>query len=338
MTSRRFLSLVLAIVCGGTLTLTLWTRWRSHEATDDRDAASERADQLLSTRIPPQAVGGVSNDEESTSAAPSQPAALKTVATHQLLPGSAEDKSANLEDLAARLSRGSVEDRETAARALIADGSPESVAQYLAVLQAEPDLYAVERLVRTLQGLDNPAAWSALAPFLTNSQNHVILSETQNALARIGSEESVIALLAMLQTDLNDWQLQNVLAALARTRTEAAVAPMLEAALATTDDHYLEVVAPVLSAIGTPEAIFGLAQLIEVRGFTNPINPLSDALAQTRSYAAIPALMTLLTTSPNALVKNASAQALAYAQQQLGGIGLDALLRMYSTSDSQAGQ
>jgi HEAT repeat protein len=319
--------------------------WRAHDAADDGVTVHERTEQRAPSRLPQPSEGAESVDEMSARTPPLQPAALDEVASEQpsqSTPGAewggvadGEDGGTTLYDLGVRLGQGSIDAREIAARQLIAEGSPESIALYLTVLQAETDLNAVERLVRTLQGLDNPAAWSALTSFLTNSQNHVILSETQNALGRISSDESVIALIEMVQTDLNDWQLQNVFTALSRTRTEAAVAPMLEAALATTDDQYLEIAAAVLSAIGTPEAIYGLAELIEERGVTNTTNPLSDALAQTRSKAALPALVMLFTTSTNPLVKNASAQALANAQQQLGGIGLDALLRMYSGRQGQ---
>jgi HEAT repeat protein len=234
--------------------------------------------------------------------------------------------------LLAQLKSGPIEKREEAARGLIANGSPEAIAPFLAALQADSDLLAVERLARSFQGLDDPAAWSALVPFLTNSQNHVILTEAENALGRIANPESVNALLAMLQADLNEWQRGNVLTALSRIHTSASVDPILEVALASSDDRFLEVAASVLSSIGTPEAIYGLADIIQTRGVTNSINPLSDALAQTRSKTALPALVTLFTTATNPVVKNASARALADAQQQLGGIGLDALIRMYSNA------
>lgn len=346
MKSGRFPPLVLSVVFAVVLVLSALLWRHIQRVANIRPAGGERGGQLSPSGPPIPFVAKESKSEEKARDHASPPRINGEVLDDHSSPTLHDDAGAGhalyndgernrLADLADQFRRGSLEAKEAVAREMILDGSSEVVAIFLEELQSESDLNIVERLVRTLQGLENHAAWSGLAPFLTNSQNHVILAEAQNALGRISSQDSVTALLALLESELSDWQRANVLTALAQTRNAAAVSLMLEAALSTTDDHYLEVAASALSAIGTPEAIYGLAQLIEERGVTNASNPLSSALAQTRSKTALPALVTLFTTSANPLVKNATARALADAQQQLGGIGFDALLQRYASPERQ---
>lgn len=234
--------------------------------------------------------------------------------------------SPSVELLSERLDQGSHLERQIAMRILVAIGTPPAMEQVLSVLEQEEDLFATEELTRSFQSLDNPAAWPPLATHLLESQNHVVLSELQKALARIAPPECIQVLGDMLDQPLADWQRLNILTVLAAVRSEASVDVLHDLALATTNEQVLGAAAEALRTTGSPESVRALADLIVERDITNVDHPLVIALARIQSSQALPVLIERMESATHPAVKHAAARALAAVQAERDTEELDAVL------------
>jgi HEAT repeat protein len=244
----------------------------------------------------------------------------------------AREKSIPLDTLAKMIRSGTMTQRETAARILMKIGTPDAVRGVLDVLSADKDLYAVETLTRTFQGLNNQESWPVLASFMTNSHNGVIVYEVQRALSRTASEDSIATLCSMLTSPLENWQEVNILTVLEELKTPKAVEPLHTLLLQSSDEDIIASGALGLKSIGTAEAVSVAANLIDQKNILAPDHPLVSVISENRSAKAFPELANLLQTATNPIVKYAAATALAEAQGYLGSTNLEVLIRRHSTA------
>ncbi len=234
--------------------------------------------------------------------------------TEQLVSLIAARGNAALEALHAIIqSDAPVAERELAARALAANGSPEAVRVLLEQLLAEASPDVRDRLARTLQLLEDSAAAPTLIAVLGETVDHPRLQmHISDALGRIADEAAAQLIVDTVHSDDVDADhRRHLLQTMAGMSNTSAIPVLAMIAWEDPDPDCRDFAAIALGSMGEQDAVDSLAMAIEGSGQTNLTCLLVQSLGAVDNKESIGRMIQLFQASSNPAVKYAAATALS---------------------------
>jgi hypothetical protein len=191
-----------------------------------------------------------------------------------------------------------------------------------------------DTLARSLQALDVPEVGPDLVDFLIrNVDDPIIAEEARNALARVIGPEDIGQIVQVIPSD-PEQELTRfyLLSALSQINNPASVEALTALCELTKDQDVQTAASTALGAIGTPEAVSSLVTLIEEFEVEDLADPLAQALVSSANKDSLEWLEEISLASPNPVVLDAAAAALASLNEQ-AGVEVDAQERFPAEGD-----